>query len=189
MNNPGSQSAAAAGGLCKPEVAQCRVKCETVPSMTRSEVLVLGGGISGASFAFHAAEAGRRVLLVEKDVRVGGCLQSTRTESGYWYEMGAHTCYNSYGAFLQLIEDSGQADTLLTRGKSVLRFLDGSDPVPGKNLGLLLKLFNKFELLRAVPRWIAAKPKGLSVRDYYSRLVGNRNYERVLGPMLSAVPS
>ncbi|MFT7665337.1 MAG: oxygen-dependent protoporphyrinogen oxidase, partial [Planctomycetota bacterium] len=42
---------------------------------------------------------------------------------------------------------------------------------------------------RAVPRWIAAKPKGLSVRDYYSRLVGNRNYERVLGPMLSAVPS
>jgi len=157
--------------------------------MSQRDVLVVGGGISGASLAFHAARAGRRVLLVEKGAKVGGCMQSVQTESGYWYELGAHTCYNSYGALLELIEVSGQLDKLVARGKPVLRFLDGDRPVEGKNLGLLLKLFNKLELLAAMPKWFLPKPSGLSVREYYSRLVGRRNYERVLGAMLSAVPS
>ncbi len=116
-------------------------------------------------------------------------MNSIRSDSGYWFELGAHTCYNSYGALLELIEASGQMENLVPRGKPVLRFLDGDQPVRGKNLGLLVKLFGKLEILCALPKWFAAKPSGLSVRDYYSRLVGPRNYARVLGPMLSAVPS
>ena len=157
--------------------------------MSRRDVLVVGGGISGASLAFHAARSGRKVLLVEKSAKVGGCMQSVQTESGYWFELGAHTCYNSYGALLELIESSGQLDKLVPRGKPVLKFLDKGRTIPGKNLGLLVKLFNKLELMAAVPKWFLPKPKGLSVREYYSRLVGRGNYERVLGAMLSAVPS
>jgi UDP-galactopyranose mutase len=157
--------------------------------MSEPEVLVIGGGISGASFAFHAARAGRRVLLVEKEERVGGCLASERTPAGFWYELGAHTCYNSYRAFLEVLEGCGRLDTLQVRGKSVLRFLRGDDVVAGKNLLLFLKLFDKLELLRAVPGWFGASQEGETVRSYYSRFVGPRNYERVLGPMLSAVPS
>jgi UDP-galactopyranose mutase len=157
--------------------------------MSEPEVLVIGGGISGASFAFHAARAGRRVLVVEREERVGGCLASERTPSGFWYELGAHTCYNSYGAFLEMLEGCGRLDALQARGKSVLRFLRGDDVVAGKNLLLFLKLFGKLELLRAVPGWFGASKEGETVRSYYSRLIGPRNYERVLGPMLSAVPS
>jgi protoporphyrinogen oxidase len=157
--------------------------------MSEPEVLVIGGGISGASFAFHAARAGRRVLLVEKEERVGGCLASERTPAGFWYELGAHTCYNSYRAFLEVLEGCGRLDTLQVRGKSVLRFLRGDDVVAGKNLLLFLKLFDKLELLRAVPGWFGASQEGETVRSYCSRFVGPRNYERVLGPMLSAVPS
>ena len=157
--------------------------------MARRDVLVIGGGISGACFAFHAARAGRGVLVVEREQRPGGCLRSERTASGFWYELGAHTCYNSYGALLEVLEGCGLLDRLLPRGKSVLRFLDGERVVPGANLGLLLRLFRKGELLRAVPRWLGASQEGESVRSYYSRLVGARNYERVLGPMFSAVPS
>jgi UDP-galactopyranose mutase len=157
--------------------------------MSEPEVLVIGGGISGASFAFHAARAGRRVLVVEREERVGGCLASERTPSGFWYELGAHTCYNSYGAFLEVLEGCGRLDTLQVRGKSVLRFLRGDEVVAGKNLLLFLKLFGKLELLRAIPGWFGASPEGETVRSYYSRFVGPRNYERVLGPMLSAVPS
>jgi UDP-galactopyranose mutase len=153
------------------------------------EVLVIGGGISGASFAFHAARAGRSVLVVEKDEQVGGCLHSERTTSGFWYELGAHTCYNSYQGLLEVLEGCDLLGGLQARGKPVLRFLDGERVVPGKNLGLLVRLFRKLELLRAVPRWIGASQDGESVRSYYSRLVGPRNYEEVLGPMLSAVPS
>jgi UDP-galactopyranose mutase len=157
--------------------------------MGEQEVLVIGGGISGVSFAFHAARAGRRVLVVEKEERAGGCLSSERTPSGFWYELGAHTCYNSYRAFLDVVEGCGLLDELQARGKPVLRFLRGDELVPGKNLLLFLKLFGKLELVRAIPGWFGASPEGETVRSYYSRFVGPRNYERVLGPMLSAVPS
>jgi UDP-galactopyranose mutase len=59
----------------------------------------------------------------------------------------------------------------------------------GKNLGALLARFSKFELLAALPRWIGADPAGKTVAEHYGRLVGPRNYARVLGPMVSAVPS
>ena len=157
--------------------------------MTQYDVIVVGGGISGASFAFHAARAGREVLVVEKAESAGGCLHSERLASGFWYELGAHTCYNSYGALLEILEECGLIGELLPRGKSVLRFLDGDRVIAGKNLGLFVKLFGKLEFLCALPRWIGARQEGESVRSHYSRLVGPRNYERVLGPMLSAVPS
>jgi UDP-galactopyranose mutase len=157
--------------------------------MPRHDVVVIGGGISGASFAFHAARSGRRVVVVEREQLPGGSLHSERTPSGFWYELGAHTCYNSYGALLEVLEGCNLLDDLQPRDKSVLRFLDGPRVLPGKNLGLLLSLFRKGELLRAVPRWMGAAPAGQSVRSHYSRLVGPGNYERVLGPMLSAVPS
>lgn len=157
--------------------------------MESRDVLVVGAGISGAGFAFHAARAGRDVLVLEREPRPGGCLASESTPSGYWFELGAHTAYNSYGAFLELLEGAGLAGALQPRGKPVLRFLEGDALVPGKNLGLLLRRFDKLELLRALPRWFGARPQGLSVRQAYGRLVGERNYARVLGPMLSAVPS
>lgn len=157
--------------------------------MATHDVLVIGAGISGASFAYHAARAGRRVLVLEQEPRVGGCLATQHTPGGFWFELGAHTAYNSYGAFIELLEGSKLLGELQPRAKPVLRFLDDGKLLPGKNLGLLLRRFDKLELLRALPRWFGAKPQGLSVRDSYARLVGTRNYERTLGPMLSAVPS
>src|SRR5678815_1827457 len=41
----------------------------------------------------------------------------------------------------------------------------------------------------SMPRLIGASPEGKTVRAHYGRIVGDGNYERVLGPMLSAVPS
>lgn len=157
--------------------------------MERADVLVVGAGISGAAFAAYAARAGRRVVVVEKDPRAGGCLHTRTTESGFWFELGAHTAYNSYREFIGLIEACGLRESLQPRAKPVLRFLDGDSIVPGTNLPVLLRLFDKLELLRAVPRWFGARREGETVRSLYSRLVGPGNYERVLGPMLSAVPS
>ena len=160
-----------------------------LPAMDRRDVVVIGGGISGASFAWHAARAGRSVLLLESEERAGGCLASESAASDYWYELGAHTCYNSYGAFLELLEGCGLLDALQPRDKPVLRFLRDGELVGGKNLLLLVRLFGKLELLRSVPNWFGANAEGKTVRAHYSRFVGPRNYERVLGPLLSAVPS
>ncbi len=153
------------------------------------DLIIVGGGISGASLAFHAARSGARVLVLEKDAEPGGCLCTARTGAGFWYELGAHTCYNSYGAFLELLEGCELIGELQPRAKPVLRFLDDGRVLPGKNLGLLVSQFSKLELFASIPRWFGGSQEGQTVRSYYSRFVGAKNYERVLGPMLSAVPS
>ena len=145
--------------------------------------------MSGLGFAFHAARAGRAVRVIEESPRVGGCLDTRSSRDGFWVELGAHTCYNSYGATIELLEGLELLGELQPRGKPVLRFLDGDAVLPGKNLGGLLRRMSLWELARSLPRMIGASQNGQSVAAYYARIVGARNYQRVLGPMLSAVPS
>src|SRR5262249_9597910 len=104
-----------------------------------ADVLVVGGGISGLAFAFHAARAGRAVRLIGGGAGAGGCLDTRTSKDGFWIELGAHTCYNSYGATLEILEGLGLLDALQPRGKPVLRFLDGDTILPGRNLGALLR--------------------------------------------------
>jgi UDP-galactopyranose mutase len=145
--------------------------------------------MSGLSFAFHAARAERTVCVVEAEGRVGGCVDTRTFGDGFWIELGAHTCYNSYGAFIELLEGLELMGELQARGKPVLRFVSQEGILPGKNLGGLLRRMKWWELLRSLPRMIGASPDGKSVQEHYGRIVGARNYEQVLGPMLSAVPS
>jgi UDP-galactopyranose mutase len=154
-----------------------------------NDVVIIGGGASGLSFAFHAARAGRTVRLVEADDRLGGCVDTRTAGDGFWIELGAHTCYNSYGAFIELLEGLDLLGELQPRGKPVLRFLDGDAILPGKNLGALLRRMSLLQLVISLPRMIGASPDGKTVQQHYGRIVGAGNYERVLGPMLSAVPS
>jgi oxygen-dependent protoporphyrinogen oxidase len=154
-----------------------------------NDIIIIGGGVSGLSFAFHAARAGRTVRIVEDTARLGGCVDTRTSADGFWIELGAHTCYNSYGAFIELLEGLDLLGELQPRGKPVLRFLDGDAILPGKNLGGLLRRMSLLELARSLPRAIWGSPEGQTVQSHYSRIVGAGNYERVLGPMLSAVPS
>ncbi|MBK9372343.1 MAG: FAD-dependent oxidoreductase [Holophagales bacterium] len=157
--------------------------------MSRHDVVVVGGGISGLTFAFHAARAGRSVLVLESAGKPGGCITTRRADGGYWFEVGAHTCYNSYLGFTGLIDACALRGEVLQRAKTHLRFLDGDRLVPGSNLGVMLRLFGWFEAAVSLPRMIGAKKEGKTVAQFYSSIVGKRNYAKVLGPMLSAVPS
>jgi UDP-galactopyranose mutase len=157
--------------------------------MTKPDVIVVGGGISGLSFAEDAARAGRSVLVLEQGAKVGGCLATHRAASGYWLELGAHTCYNSYAGLAAVIDRCGLRPAVVPRAKTHLRFLDGDALVPGSNLGVLLRLLSWGELARSLPRMFTAQKDGQTVYSYYASIVGRKNYGRVLGPMLSAVPS
>jgi len=147
------------------------------------DVIVLGAGISGLSFALFAAQAGRRCLVLEAEDRVGGCLHSERLDTGYWYELGAHTCYNSYGTFIDLIEERSLSDRIIPRKKAPFKMLrDGT-------LRSIARELNFFELLRSAPRLFKTKKPGRTVQSYFSAFVGAKNYQNVLGHFLSAVPS
>jgi len=145
--------------------------------------VVVGGGISGLSLAYSCAASGLDVVVVEKSSQPGGCIHSERLETGFWFEMGAHTCYSSYGSVIELIEACGLRDSLRDRVRVPFRLLvDGQlRSIPGQ--------LSLWELLRSVPRILSASKQGQTVQSYYSRLVGPGNYARVLSPMLAAVPS
>lgn len=151
--------------------------------MADADLVVVGAGISGLSFAFHGAKAGRTVQVLEQTARAGGCLQSHRAPEGFWFELGAHTAYNSYQALLAMLEERGVLNQLLAREKAPFRLLrDGQLRKIGQELSLL-------ELLVSAPRIVTARKGGKSVREYYGRLVGAGNYQRVFGPLFAAVPS
>jgi UDP-galactopyranose mutase len=154
------------------------------------DLVVVGGGVSGLSLAWKAAQAGRRVLVLERAARVGGCLRSERTDDGFWFELGAHTTYNSYGAFLDVAVGSGVIASLRERGPARATFgllRDGEYRwlTPPRVLWQLSLL----EAAVHLPLGLFLAKEGQTVYSYYSRLIGRRNYDRVLGPFLSAVPS
>jgi oxygen-dependent protoporphyrinogen oxidase len=151
--------------------------------MDRWDVIVVGGGISGMSFAYASAAAGKSTLVLEKEPRSGGCIDSRHLESGYWFEMGAHTAYNSYGGLIDILQGCGMMDRLLQRAKAPFCLLQGN------RICSFMAELNFLELAISLPRGLASRKDGLTVADYYSRLVGPGNYTRVLGPFLSAVPS
>ena len=55
-------------------------------ALNRWDVLIVGAGNAGLPCAIEAASLGLRTLLVEKDVRIGGCLH---TSGGHLSAAGA----------------------------------------------------------------------------------------------------
>jgi protoporphyrinogen/coproporphyrinogen III oxidase len=158
--------------------------------MEKTEVIVVGGGISGVAFAWKAARAGRAVLLLESGNRFGGCLHSHRRDDGYWHELGAHTTYNSYGGFLEIAAGSGAAAKIVERGPARARFgylRDGA--YEWLSPPALLRHFNWLEIALSAPFAVLRGKKGRTMGEYYGGLLGRGNYERFLRPFLAAVPS
>lgn len=58
--------------------------------MSRKKVCILGAGLSGLSLALSQERKGNKVSLFEKDLQVGGVLQSIKSE-GYLLDYGANT--------------------------------------------------------------------------------------------------
>ncbi|MBT3223811.1 MAG: NAD(P)-binding protein [Proteobacteria bacterium] len=151
--------------------------------MKNCDCLVIGGGISGLSFAWWAATRGREVLVVDGASRLGGCLHSHRLDDEFWLDLGAHTCYNSYGGLLEILEQSGTLGSVLAREKAPFRlWRDGRLRSVGREI-------SKREVLTSCWRIATARKEGATVAEYYGKLVGRGNYERVLTYVLAAVPS
>ena len=53
------------------------------------KILVLGGGVAGASMAYYLTEKGYDVTIIEKNSKIGG-LARTCYYSGHPYEFGPH---------------------------------------------------------------------------------------------------
>ena len=158
--------------------------------MADADVIVVGGGISGLAVAWKAAQSGRRALVLEREGRVGGCLHSHRRPDGYWFEMGAHTTYNSYGSFLDIVVGTGIAGEIVERGPARKVFgLLRDDDVRWLTPPKVLLQLGWLEAAVHLPGGLFRNKAGETMYSYYSGLVGRRNYDRLLSAFFAAVPS
>jgi len=149
----------------------------------RYDFVVIGGGISGLSMAYQAKESGMRVLVLEKEAAAGGCFASVAVEGDqpFWLEMGTHTCFNSYGRLLKLLNLLGLNDEMAPRQKlSYKMFVDGE-------LCSIPSRLSFIELFTNAWRIFKAEKDGKPVSDYYRAIVGEKNYRNVFRHAFNAV--
>lgn len=154
--------------------------------MIKYDLIVIGAGISGLSLASYATSAGLNTLVLEKSGRAGGCFHSHRFEGpadGFWVELGAHTCYNSYGGLIGLMEKYDLMKNILGREKVSFKMLVGNE------IKSIASQLSFVELFSSAWQIFTLKKEGESVASYYGRIVGAKNYERVFAPAFNAVIS
>ncbi|MGE4266641.1 MAG: NAD(P)/FAD-dependent oxidoreductase [Deferribacterales bacterium] len=150
--------------------------------MAHFDFIVAGSGVSGMVFARKMAERGKKVLVLEKADRAGGCLASASYDN-FWLELGGHTVYASYSSYISAMKSAGMEPDFLPRKKVPFRMLTSEGLVP------LSKCLNKLELVLNLPKALFVKKEGRTVRDFYSALLGKNNYEKMFRPMMAAVIS
>lgn len=145
--------------------------------------LVIGGGISGISAACYAKQAGQKTLLIEANERLGGCMNSQHFETldGYWVEAGSHSCFNSYGNLLALMESHGLLEQITAKQKQGYKLWRGEQrhTIPSS--------LHFLELLVSLPRLPGLRKEELSVKEYYAVGLGRHNYRDVFGPAFRSV--
>lgn len=154
--------------------------------MMKSDVVIVGGGISGLSLAFYCAKTGLKTTLLEKNDSAGGSFNSYRytgNNAKFWLELGAHTCYNSYQNLLDIVDACHISDTIIPREKVPFTLL------VDEQLKSVFSQLSIVEALKSIPNIFSVKKEGLSVREYYSKIVGINNYNNTLSHFFNAVPS
>lgn len=154
--------------------------------MDKYDIIIIGAGISGLSLAHYCVRGGLKTLVIEKSERVGGTFHSHRFDGdakGFWLELGAHTCYNSYRNLIGIMEDCQILDSIIKREKVPfkMRVDNRIKSIPSQ--------INFLELVLHLPHLLTLKKEGRSIESYYSRVIGHRNFERVFAPVFDAVIS
>lgn len=145
--------------------------------------IVIGGGISGLSAAHYALNSGVDTLVLEASDRAGGCINSLAFDSlnDYWIEAGGHTCFNSYGNLLEIMEQLDLLEMTTPKTKRSYKLWVG-----GQRRGILSAL-HPLELAVSLPGLFRVEKAGKTVSEYYGRIMGRKNYRDLLGPALRSV--
>jgi protoporphyrinogen/coproporphyrinogen III oxidase len=145
--------------------------------------IVIGAGISGLGSAHFASRLGHRTLVLESSDRIGGCINSRTFPElgGFWTEAGGHTCFNSYGNLLSILDDLGMTERVQPKGKvGYLLWTQGQRRS-------IRSALHVWEAIRSIPKIFSIPKEGRSVADYYGELLGRRNYQDLLRHAFQAV--
>lgn len=167
----------------------------------RTDVVIVGGGITGLSAAFELSRAGLATTLLEASDRLGGKIRTERID-GFLIEAGPDSFVPYRPAAVELAGELGLGDRLVRPGEPRAVFIraDGRfRPLP-QEMGLVLPeairpfvttpLLSPFQKLRAgldvlLPRTRLAGDVGLG--PYLRHRLGPALVDRLAGPLIGGV--
>lgn len=90
--------------------------------LLKTEVIIVGAGLTGLTMAFYLKKAGINFRIIEKSEKTGGVIQ-TISEKGFVYETGPNTGVVSHPEMAELFEDLVGKCTLETADPNAKRRL------------------------------------------------------------------
>ncbi len=159
-------------------------------SNTFSEVVIIGGGITGLAAAFELARTGNDVTLVEADKQLGG-VGAFFKSGNQWVDRFYHCQMPSDEYLLKLIRDVGVADKMYWNSTHMGFIVDGNrypfntplDVLRFKPLTFMQRL--RFGIMSLLIRRLG---KGLDldnikIEDWFSRLYSPEVWGKILKPL------
>lgn len=159
--------------------------------MKRCDVVIIGGGLTGLSAAYHLSKRGRDVILVEKDQEVGGLVSSWDME-GYKIEKFYHHISKNDVFLVDLLEDLGIKEKLKWKHGSVGYYYENEVYKMDTPLDLLrFKGLNFIDMIRIafIVLWVKLKKDysdldEISARDWLIEKSGENGYNNFFKPLL-----
>jgi oxygen-dependent protoporphyrinogen oxidase len=158
--------------------------------MNHTEVLIIGGGISGLSTANWLAQQGIEVELWEADSRTGGKIRSHK-EEGYLTEQAAGILMNFRPQVDQLINQLNLNESKSLRSKALSRHIIHKGhltEMPMTIQGMMTSpLWSRKTKLQLATEWLIPKSKKPheSVSDFIERRFGREILEKAIDPFIA----
>lgn len=159
--------------------------------MIKTEVCVLGGGISGMTAAFYLKEKGIPFRLLEKNETPGGVIKTSRID-GYEVEAGPNSIATT-PEILELVSDLGIEDKLQRSNSNgnkryIYRYkqLNAVTMGPGIFFSKLLSFKSKLNIFREafVPK---ATIEDESIGDFVRRRLGQDFLDNLINPLVGGI--
>ncbi|MEN8177651.1 MAG: protoporphyrinogen oxidase [Pseudomonadota bacterium] len=158
--------------------------------MRETDVLIIGGGISGLSTAWWLARQGISTEVWEADDRAGGKIRTT-ADQGYLTERAAGLLVNYHPEVDQLIQQCGLEEHKQTRDESLKRYIirhNRLTAVPMKLPDLMASpLWSRKAKLRLAAEIFIQRGRDESetVSSFISRRLGREILETVIDPFIA----
>jgi oxygen-dependent protoporphyrinogen oxidase len=160
---------------------------------TKTDAVVIGGGISGLAIANVLARSGKRVHVVERSDRVGGAVR-TELKDGFLCEAGPNSMLVKSAAVWDFIHELGLGDSLVEANAiSNKRFLVKRGrvvPLPQSPVSAVTTpLYNMGEKIRLLAEPFIGKSKlaDESVTSFVSRRMGPAFLEYGISALVSGI--
>jgi protoporphyrinogen/coproporphyrinogen III oxidase len=158
----------------------------------KTDVIVIGEGITGLSTAYWLKKRGINVTVLAKDNGVGGTMKSVQ-EQGFLYETGANTALETTPHFKELVSDLKlESEFIYANPEGKNRYILRDNVLQSMPLGpgsfFLTKLFSTAAKFRVVKEpFIGRAEKEESVAEFVERRLGREFLDYAIDPFVAGV--